>query len=128
MKCICIYRKKETAGGGLLEFGAFGLQVCQLAFQQEPKSVKATGTLNENGVDVDVSAKLVYGDNKVATFRVSMMENRSNSAKIIGTKGQILVNIFCVSRFDFNGFNDILDIFYALFSDSDILVVPNYNY
>lgn len=86
-----IYRKKETAGGGLLEFGAFALQVCQLAIPQEPKHVKATGTLNENGVDVDLSAKLDYGNNKVATLRISMMENLSNSAKIIGTKGQITV-------------------------------------
>lgn len=77
-----------------MEFGAFALQVCQLAIgQQEPKMVKATGTLNENGVDVDVSAKLVYGDNKVATLRISMMENLSNSAKIIGTKAQITVSI-----------------------------------
>lgn len=93
MKCMNICRKKETAGGGLLEFGAFALQVCQLAFQQEPKLVKATGTLNENGVDVDVSTELIYGDSKVATLRISMMENRSNAAKIIGTKAQITVNI-----------------------------------
>lgn len=89
-----ICRKKETAGGGLLEFGAFALQVCQLAIPQEPTLVKATGKLNENGVDVDVSAELDYGDNKVATLRISMMENLSNSAKIIGTKGQITVNAF----------------------------------
>lgn len=95
---VNICRKKETAGGGLLEFGAFGLQVCQLAIQQEPKLIKATGTLNENGVDVDVSAKLVYGGNKVATLRISMMENLSNSAKIIGTKGQITVNVFRAYR------------------------------
>lgn len=95
---VNISRKKETAGGGLLEFGAFALQVCQLVIPQEPKLVKATGTLNENGVDVDVSAKLVYGDNKIATIRISMMENLSNSAKIIGTKGQITVSVFLPSR------------------------------
>lgn len=94
-----LYRKKETAGGGLLEFGAFGIQICQLAFQQEPKLIEATGTLNDNGVDVDVFTKLVYGDNKVATFRISMMQNRSNSCKIVGSKGQITVNtnFLCIS-------------------------------
>lgn len=76
-----------------MEFGAFALQVCQLAIPQEPKLVKATGKLNENGVDVDVYAKLDYGNNKIATLRISMMENLSNSAKIIGTKGQITVNV-----------------------------------
>ena len=85
-------RKKETAGGGLLEFGAFATQVCQLAFQQDPKSVKAIGTLNENGVDVDVSAELIYGDNKIAKIRINMMQDLSNSAKIVGTKGHVTVN------------------------------------
>lgn len=92
------YRKKETAGGGLLEFGAFAIQVCQLAFQQEPKVIKATGTLNSNGVDVDVSAELIYGHEKVAKIRISMMENLSNSAKIVGTKSQITVSRFVVQQ------------------------------
>lgn len=77
-----------------MEFGAFAIQVCQLAFQQEPKMVEATGTLNENGVDVDVSARLHYDVNKVAKIRIDMMQNRSNTAKIVGTKGQITVNQF----------------------------------
>lgn len=49
--------------------------------------------LNDNGVDVDVSAKLIYGGEKFAKIRISMMQNLSNSAKIVGTKGPILVNL-----------------------------------
>lgn len=75
-----------------MEFGAFAIQVCQLAFQQEPKSVKATGTLNQYGVDVDVFAQLIYGENKVANIRINMTQNLSNSAKIVGTKGEITVS------------------------------------
>lgn len=82
-----------------MEFGAFAMQVCQLVYRQEPKSIQATGKLNDNGVDVDVSVKLVYGDNKVATFRISMMQNLSNSAKIVGEKGEIQVNKFVIHTF-----------------------------
>lgn len=125
-----------------MEFGAFGIQVCQLAFQQEPKLIKATGTLNDNGVDVDVSAKLVYGYNRAATLRISMMKNLSNSATIVGTRGQITVKkivVQCNAQCAFSSdlwfvkqnkmlFILLIYIRYVLFSDSNILVVFNNYY
>lgn len=87
-------RKKETAGGGVLEFCAFCLQVCQLAFQKEPKSIRATAILNDSGVDVDTSIELIYGDNQVGKIRINLLKDERHVGKIVGTKGQITVNKF----------------------------------
>lgn len=93
-------RKKESAGGGVLEFAGFCLQVCQWAFQREPKSLKASAILNDAGVDVDTSIELIYGDNKVAKIRINLLKDDGFIAKIVGKNGQVMVNrvfvcIFC---------------------------------
>lgn len=77
-----------------MEFAGFCLQLCQLAFQQEPKSLKATAILNDGGVDVDTSIELIYGDNKVGKIRINMLKDESNTAIIVGSNGQITVNRF----------------------------------
>lgn len=79
-------------GGTVLDLGIYTIQFCQWVFQQAPKSITATGKLNEDGVDVEVSAEIVYGDNKVGKMKTSALNELSNTAKIVGTKGQITVN------------------------------------
>lgn len=74
-----------------MEFAGFCLHICQLAFRKEPKSVAATAVLNDDGVDLDTSVTLDYGDDKVGKFRIDMLQNRSNTAIIVGTKGQVTV-------------------------------------
>lgn len=79
-------------GGTILDLGIYTIQLCQWVFQHEPQSIKATGKLNEDGVDVEMSAELQYRDNKLGKIKTSALENLCNSAKIIGTKGTITVN------------------------------------
>lgn len=78
-------------GGTILDLGIYTIQLCQWVFQQEPQSIKATGKLNEEGVDVEMTAEICYGENKVAKMKTSALDNLSNTAKIVGTKGQIMV-------------------------------------
>lgn len=88
--------KMELGGGTILDMGVYTIQACQWVFQQEPKSIKATGTLNDEGVDLEMSAELNYGDNKVGTIKTSALNQLSNAVQIVGTKGQITINqIFC---------------------------------
>lgn len=75
-----------------MDLGIYTIQFCQWAFQQAPKSIKATGKLNDDGVDVEMSAEIQYGDNKVGKMKTSSLEELSNTAKIVGTKGTITVN------------------------------------
>lgn len=79
-------------GGTVLDIGVYVIQCCQWVFQQAPKSITATGTLNDEGVDVEVSAEIRYGDNQVGNLKTSGLRKLSNTAKIVGTKGQITVN------------------------------------
>lgn len=79
-------------GGTLLDLGVYTIQICQWAFEQEPKSIKATGKLNSEGVDSEMQAELSYGDNKVGRIITSGLRTQNNTAKIVGTKGTIEVN------------------------------------
>lgn len=79
-------------GGTILDLGIYTIQLCQWVFQQEPQSIKATGKLNEDGVDVEMTAEINYGGNKVAKIKTSALDNLSNVAKIIGKTGEITVN------------------------------------
>jgi len=88
--------KKELGGGTVLDLGVYTIQACQWAIQKKPKYVKATGKLNDDGVDVEVQAEISYGDNTFARIKMSSLETLKNQAKIIGTKGEITIHqIFC---------------------------------
>lgn len=78
-------------GGTVLDLGVYVIQCTQWAMQQAPKSITATGTLNDDGVDLDMAATIEYGDNKIATVKTSALRELNNTAKIVGTKGQITV-------------------------------------
>lgn len=84
-------RKKELGGGTVLDLAVYTIQIAQLVFQQAPLSIEATGKLNDEGVDLEVNMKLVYGDNKIATMKTSALNELGNQAKIVGTKGEIVV-------------------------------------
>lgn len=78
-------------GGTVINMGIYPIQLCQWVFRQAPKSITATGKLNDDGVDVEMTATIVYGDNKVGQIRSSVLEELGNVAKIIGTRGTITV-------------------------------------
>lgn len=84
-------RKKNLGGGTVLDLGIYVIQCCQWVFQQAPKSITATGTLNKDGVDLEMSAELNYGDNKVGNVSTSSIKTLNNTAKIVGTNGEITV-------------------------------------
>lgn len=69
----------------------YPIHLCQWVFQQEPKSIKATGILNDDGVDIEMNAELHYGDNKVGRVRSSITTTCPHEATIVGTKGTIKV-------------------------------------
>ncbi|KAJ6625029.1 Trans-1,2-dihydrobenzene-1,2-diol dehydrogenase [Pseudolycoriella hygida] len=86
--------KKELGGGTILDLGVYTIQLCQWVFQQPPKQIQATGTLNSEGVDLAMKATLTYSDNAVATMETSATNKLSNQAVIKGTKGQITLDDF----------------------------------
>lgn len=84
--------KKSQGGGTILDLGVYAIQVAQWAFREPPMSVKATGKLNEEGVDLEMVAELTYSGNRKAHLKTSAYEQLENKAYIKGTKGQIVVS------------------------------------
>jgi len=91
--------KKSMGGGTILDMGVYTLQACQWVLEKDPISIKAKGVLNEEGVDVEMTADLDYGDGKKVQVNTSALNQYSNAVKIVGTKGEITIHdIFCSTR------------------------------
>lgn len=84
--------KKSQGGGTILDLGVYAIQISQWAFKEPPMSVKATGKLNDEGVDLEMQAELTYSGNRKAHLKTSAYEQLENKAYIKGTKGQIIVS------------------------------------
>lgn len=87
------FRKKEMGGGTIIDMGVYTIQLCQWVFREEPISIQATGTLNEDGVDLEMSAELTYSGDKVGKIKTSALITTSCTAKIVGTEGEITVTL-----------------------------------
>lgn len=107
-------------GGTVLDLGVYTIQVCQWAFQSEPISIEATGILNKDGVDSEMTAELKYGDNKVGKIKTSGLKTQENRAIIVGSKGKMTVN----EALYFSLLQRVPLYLYCFFShiDTDILV------
>lgn len=86
---IKINNSKRSLGG--TDLSVYPINICHWVFQQEPKSIKATGIANDDGVEIEMSAELHYGDNKVGRIRSSIITTWPHEATIVGTKGTIKV-------------------------------------
>lgn len=75
-----------------MDFGVYVIQMSQWVFQQAPKTVQATGTLNDQGIALTVEAKIDYGGGRTARLETSSLERLENRAIITGTKGFITVS------------------------------------
>ncbi|XP_055296396.1 trans-1,2-dihydrobenzene-1,2-diol dehydrogenase-like [Sitodiplosis mosellana] len=95
--------KKDLGGGTVVDLGVYLIQFCQWVYEQAPKSINARGTLNEEGVDLEMFAEMTYGDNKMAKIKSSGLTKLSRNARIVGTKGQITL-------LNFNGSTTIIDV------------------
>lgn len=85
-------RRKDLGGGSLLDLGIYTIIYSQFVFKKPPELITATGKLSEEGVDLEMTAILNYGNNKVGKIKSSVVKTLSNTATITGTKGHITVN------------------------------------
>lgn len=86
---------KELGGGTIVDIGTYCLQFVNMVYNNEmPESIKASGIVNENGVDMSMSATLLYKGNRTATIYTQGFVNLPNEASICGTKGIIKVPSF----------------------------------
>lgn len=84
--------KKDMGGGILLDIGVYAIQFVELCFPEKPESIKASGKINKEGVDLYFEAKLTYSGGRIANIICSGMEELDNQAVIISTKGTVCVS------------------------------------
>jgi len=98
---------KELGGGTILDLGIYCLQFACLIYDNEmPESIKASGFLNKDGVDMSMSATLTYKGNRTATIMTHALATLPNEAYVCGTKGMIKVsNFWCPTTIDLCGNN-----------------------
>lgn len=85
-------RKIDLGGGTILDMGVYAIQFCQWVYQQQPQSIAATGVVKD-GVDLEMSAEICYGENKVGKIKSSALSALDRIGRIVGTKGEITVII-----------------------------------
>ena len=75
----------------------YGIQFACLIFDDEmPRTVRAAGCLNEEGVDQSVSTTFLYDGNRTATIVTHSLVDLQNEAYVVGTEGTIKVpNFWC---------------------------------
>lgn len=85
--------KKELGGGSILDIGVYTIQASLWAFGgQEPQSIEATGTLNEDGCDMDMKGVLRFKDGGIARIQTSALVEMENTMTVTGTKGEVSVS------------------------------------
>lgn len=89
---MCICSKKTLGGGTVLDLGIYTIQLCQWVFRDEPISITATGKLNDDGVDEEMSAVLKYANGGIAKIKTSGLKQLQNKANIQGTKASMTVS------------------------------------
>ncbi len=82
--------QSAAAGGSLLDVGCYPVYGIRWAMGAEPVKVFATAQF-ENGVDLQLSAILWFGDNRMATFDCGFTLTLRQRLDIVGEKGVISV-------------------------------------
>ena len=85
--------KKELGGGVIVDMSVYCLDLIALVFgNEEPEEIKAVGHLNEEGVDIECSAALLFKGYRTATLTSHMKLELPREAHLCGTKGTIRVS------------------------------------
>jgi predicted dehydrogenase len=84
----------ELAGGALYDMGVYAINAARYLFRDEPSQVWATSTPGDDrfeGVDATTTAILRFPGGRVAQFTASLALASVSSYRVVGTKGDLLV-------------------------------------
>ena len=85
-------RRPELAGGALLDVGIYALHFASIVFGDRLKSISASCTKLETGVDAQETIMLTYEDGRMANLFATMLAQTDNKAVIYGSNGYIEVD------------------------------------
>jgi len=81
--------QEELGAGAMWDQGVYALQFADYVFREKPLSVKAVGTLLENGVDVSISIALQYSNGRFANLIISAVADPEMTAVVQGSKAKL---------------------------------------
>ena len=82
-------------GGTILDLGVYAIQLACFVFNHEkPTSIKALGHLNDEGMDMSMSASIAYTGGRTVTIFTHCQIDTPCDAYIFGTKGTIHLPLF----------------------------------
>jgi predicted dehydrogenase len=85
----------KLAGGALFDLGVYPINAARHLFRAEPTRVYCTITRGDErfeGVDASAAATLVFEGERVAQFTVSLEASSISSYRVIGEKGDLVVD------------------------------------
>jgi len=82
------------AGGALLDLGVYSISLSQFLLAQNPLSIQAQANLAENGIDNTTLVNMQYPTGQYSQFSCSIIAQCSNSMRIVGQRGQIVLPRF----------------------------------
>ena len=82
-------RRPELAGGALLDVGCYALHFASMIFGDQLKSISASCTKLDTGVDAQETIMLTYTDGRMANLFATMLSETDRRAMIYGTNGFI---------------------------------------
>lgn len=84
------YFNPDLGGGSLMDLGVYTVFLAQLILEQ-PKTVKAIGTLTDEGIDESCSILLDYEGSAQALLDATLISQSNQPAEIAGEKGIIRI-------------------------------------
>jgi dihydrodiol dehydrogenase / D-xylose 1-dehydrogenase (NADP) len=82
--------------GTVLDLGVYTIQMSLWVFRSEPTKIISFGKLNEDGLDMEVTAEYHFKNGGLAKIQTSCLKPLSNKCIITGTKGKfILPDFWC---------------------------------
>lgn len=85
-------QKKELGGGTIIDMGVYLISATLWVFREYPKEIKATGVLNEEGVDTSVKVEMTFSGGRKAYVETGSHSHGVNDLVVKGTKASMTVS------------------------------------
>ncbi|GAB5079038.1 Gfo/Idh/MocA family protein [Arthrobacter sp. AD-310] len=85
----------RLGGGSLMDLGCYPVHWVRAFMGEEPAVVRASGTSNPLGADLEMAADLVFPSGATALITSAMVEqpgHLNSSLEVLGTEGKLVVN------------------------------------
>ncbi|NMB97260.1 MAG: Gfo/Idh/MocA family oxidoreductase [Clostridiaceae bacterium] len=84
----------QLGGGALLDVGVYPINLASMIFGGAPERITGMAHIGETGVDEQAAMILGYKNGELAILHTAIRANTHHEARIIGTKGSIIIPDF----------------------------------